>query len=50
MRYQTLGRVMGMCLLAAALAGCASVEKKKDNLKARGIEFEGMTAVKIFRF
>ena len=50
MRYLTVARTFGILLLATGLAGCAGIEKKKDDLKAKGIEFEGAKAMKVYRF
>ena len=49
MRFRIIGWI-SVCLLAAGMAGCASIEQKKEALKAKGIEFEGMKAVKVYRF
>lgn len=50
MRYRGMARAIGICLLAICASGCESLEQKKDNLKAKGIEFHGAKVVRVYKF
>ena len=53
-----LARTIGICLIAASLAGCADLfmglndrgERFKDSMEQRGVEFHGGKAMKVYRF
>ena len=50
MRVFGIAWTIGIALLAAAAAGCAGLEQRKSELKAKGIEVEGGKVVKVYRF
>ena len=58
MRCRTLVRTIGILLFAFTVAGCADMfqslnsqgERFKDSMNARGVEFHGGKAVKVYRF
>ena len=50
MAIRTVAYAVTICLLASGVAGCADLERRKDNLKAHGVEFEDMKVKRVFRF
>ena len=58
MRTRTLARIIGICLVAASLAGCADTftglnergERFKESMNERGVECHGGKVMKVYRF
>jgi hypothetical protein len=58
MRHRAVARTIGICLIAASLAGCADMfqslnargEKFHDSMEERGVEFHDGKAMKVYRF
>lgn len=50
MRYRGVVWAISICLLATCASGCESLERKKDDLKTKGVEFKGGKVVKVYKF